>query len=100
MMISVSTPGRVDVAQHLGDAADRAARGVGQRVSSTVTISPGDAPPSWPGGMKISISTRRSKGTTYPMPSSSRSYAADERLVAALEDADDAALGRVRGRPC
>ena len=57
--------GRVDVAEHLGDAADGAARvEVGHRVSSTVTISPGDAPPSWPGGMKMSISTRRSNGTT------------------------------------
>ena len=33
--------GLVDVAEHFDDAAERAARGVGQRVISTTTMSPG-----------------------------------------------------------
>ena len=46
---------------------------VGHRVISTVTMTPGVAPPSWPGGTRISIVTRRSNGTTNPIPWSSRS---------------------------
>jgi hypothetical protein len=64
---------RVDVTEHVGDAASAPRADVGHRVSSTMTISPGDAPPSCPGGTKMSMSTRRSNGTTYPMPSPSRS---------------------------
>ena len=44
-----------------------------ERSNSTITISPGDAPPSCPAGTKRSISRRRSNGTTYPIPFSSRS---------------------------
>ena len=45
--------GRVDVAEHLDDAADRRrASAVGQRVSSTITISPGVGAAFLPGGIE------------------------------------------------
>ena len=56
MMISVSTPG-ASMSPSTSATRPMAPRvAVGQRVSSVGTISPGDAPPSWPGGTKMSMS--------------------------------------------
>ncbi len=73
MMISVSTPGALMSPSTSVTLPIAPRLAVGQRVSSTITISPGEAPPSCPGGTNTSIRTRRSNGATWPMPVSSRS---------------------------
>ena len=67
--------------------------GVGQRVSSTVTISPGDAPPSWPGGTRRPSARGGRTARRSPCRSSSRSKRPTSDALRALEDADDAAFG-------
>ena len=86
----------VDVAEHFRRPVRAGPRvGVGQRVISTTTMSPGCASSCSSDGIWTSMMSRRSNGTTNPMPDPVDVEAADDRLGAALEDADDASLGPV-----
>jgi biotin operon repressor len=66
MMICVSTPGSSSRPSTSTIRPTGPRAGVGQRVISTMTISPGSAAPASPVGTWMSVKTRRSKGTTYP----------------------------------
>ena len=72
---------------------------VGQRVISTVTMSPRRAPLASPFGTCTSIRIRRSNGTTNPSPEFVDVVAADDALGAALENAQNAALGALAVAP-
>jgi len=100
-------PGIGDHAQHVEDAPEGIAVAVGGRVISARPSLPASPPPVARGDEQL-VSTRRSKGTTWP-PNLPSSRSPDQALLGALEDADDAAFRTLRGhrsnapppgRPC